>query len=356
MKTINCLLLFAFWANSTPLKAQRSHEYQSQHAGSQLLLVAQALPASGNLEDNPDFKRLTPQAQDWVREISQRVDKAIDQKDTRALAQISLDFAKHQLLGLTACGHKVDEGTFVDADPVSSSHEQAFAVRWLDPNPGDIVHTAIFTGSLRCVVMDGVVVDGRVIARALPNSLAVSNQHALTAWEGDYWNSSTEQLRGVPPHRGLFIENRFAFEIDRRNASVPNGPDLDDATRDFRWNDEKELIVPKPGIALPSASIPMSASGTWERRPIAASASAPVASANPSVASPAAAPRQPSATSVNNTPVLAKARPQARQQPVRQQSTSPKSAPKPAIKTPPAKPTRPKQPCVPLRPCPTAKQ
>ncbi len=209
--------------------------------------AAQVQP--GRLEDDPGFQRLSPEQQDWVRTLTQRVDKALADKDVAALDQISLDVTKHQLLGKTMCGHRVDDGTFVDAVATNASRQDAIAMRWLDAK-GSAVHSAIFTGDARCVAKDGDSLEGKAIVRVLPNSLAVSNQHGLTAWEGEYWNSPVEQAAGGAPHRGAFIENRFLVELDPHKTSPAGSPDLSDKDRDFQWNKDQETLAVKPGIAL----------------------------------------------------------------------------------------------------------
>jgi hypothetical protein len=206
-----------------------------------------------DLENDPAFKRLSPQAQDWVRTMSNRLDTAVQQKDVNAIGQLELDVTKHQLIGMTVCGHPVDEGTFVDAEAFNASSEEAIAIRWLDPR-GTVVHSAIFTGRKRCVVTDGDAIEGKSILRAMPNSLAVSDQHALTAWEGSYWDSPSERSNGGAPHRGVFIENRFLVELDPHKASPPDSRDLSDQDRDFHWNDEREVVNMKPGVFLASAT------------------------------------------------------------------------------------------------------
>jgi len=139
------------------------------------------------------------------------------------------------------CGHSMDAGTFIDARAQNASHEQAIVMRWIDAK-GPAVHSGLFMG--RCVAKDGDTIDGKVIVRVLP-ILAVSNKHGLTAWEAEYWEFQGE--RGTP-HRGLFDENRFVTELDPAKASEPGS--VSGADPDFRWNEEQESIVLKPGIAL----------------------------------------------------------------------------------------------------------
>ncbi len=253
-KTMLVLLLAALppagtWADSTPPPASS--------AGGQVM-QRPPLTQPGSLEDDPAFKRLAPEQQEWVRTTLNKVDTAIERKDIDALEQIRLDIAKGEILGMTLCGHAADEGTFVDADVQNASREEAFAIRWLGPR-GTVVHSAVFTGRTRCVVTDGDTVDGRLVVRALPNSLAVSNQHAMTAWEAEYWNSPAEQGAGGTPHRGVFIENRFLTELDPQKASAVDSRDLTDESRDFRWNDEQETLAVKPEVVLAGQARPVSA-------------------------------------------------------------------------------------------------
>lgn len=247
MKSIRTLFLGAALLLSPAVQGQQTTTPQAQATGQQV--------QGTRLEDDPTFKRLSPEQQDWVRTMTNRTNAAIEQKDVNAIEQLKLDATKHQSNGMSVCGHIVDEGTFVDAASLSASSEEAIAIRWLDPK-GTVVHTAIFTRRKRCVVKDGDTVDGKSILRAMSNSLAVSNQHALTAWEAEYWNSPAEQSKGGAPHRGVFIEFRFLVELDPRKASPLGSRDLSDGdkNRDFRWNDEQETLAVKPEVILASTA------------------------------------------------------------------------------------------------------
>jgi hypothetical protein len=159
---------------------------------------------------------------------------------------LTSDMIKGLFLEETQCGHFVDDGTFFDAVSSTTSGKIAFAMRWLDPRPGTIVHSAIFTGYGEfCIVTDGAVIDGKFIGRVMPNSLAISDT-GLVAWEGEYFTSPAESIAGNRPHRGAFIGNRFAFELDERNATPANNPDM--SKKDFIWRNE--LLVPRPGVVL----------------------------------------------------------------------------------------------------------
>jgi hypothetical protein len=230
--------------NTKPLPANESAQ------------TTNAPPAQADrLEDDPRFKRLSPEGQAWMRAITARFDAAIDQKDTKALEQLTLEVAQRELTGTKFCGeHIVNDGTFVDAFARNDSHK-AFAVRWLDREPGTAVHTAIFTGEGRCVVMDGdSLQDGISISRVMPNSLAVSAKHGLTAYEAEYWKSPSERSGGGAAHRGVMIENRFLIELDPHKASAPFSLNANDEDRDFWWNDEKERLEMRPGVVIVPAA------------------------------------------------------------------------------------------------------
>jgi hypothetical protein len=139
----------------------------------------------------------------------------------------------------------IDAATFVDARAQNASHEEAQVIRWLDPK-GTAVHSALAMG--RCVAKDGDTIDGKVIVRVLPNSLAVSSRHGLTAWEAEYRNLPFEQSVGGTPHRGIFNENRFVAELDPSKASEAGS--TGGADPDFRWNEEQETLALKLGVVL----------------------------------------------------------------------------------------------------------
>ena len=147
--------------------------------------------------------------------------------------------------GANLCDHVIDAGTFLDARAQNAIHEEAVVIRWLDPK-GTAVHSSLFMG--RCVAKDGDTIDSKLIARVLPNSLAVSNKHGLTAWEAEYWDFPTEKGGRNTPHRGVFNENRFVMELDPSKVSEAGSVSIADP--DFRWNEEAETIAVKPGIVL----------------------------------------------------------------------------------------------------------
>jgi hypothetical protein len=147
--------------------------------------------------------------------------------------------------GANLCGHEMDAATFVDARAQNATHEEAVVMRWLDPK-GTAVHSALFMG--RCVAKDGDDIDGKLIVRVLPNSLAISNKHGLTAWEAEYWDSPAEKGWRGTPHRGIFSDGRLVTELDPAKASEPGVGSAADP--DFHWNEEAETVAVKPGIAL----------------------------------------------------------------------------------------------------------
>ena len=187
-------------------------------------------------------------------------------EDDPAFKRLNLDSTKHQIIGMSMCGHVMDAGTFVDAHAQNASHEEAFVMRWLDPK-STTVHSALFMG--RCVAKDGDNIDGKVIVRVLPNSLAISDRHALTAWEAEYWNNPAEQTGRTTPHRGAFSENRFVAELDPSKASEPES--ANGADRDLRWNEEQESLTLKPGVVL----VPSPVHYTYQATPQPCVATAP---------------------------------------------------------------------------------
>jgi hypothetical protein len=211
----------------------------------------QVRPDPDNLQDDPAYKRLSPEAQGWVRNMTNRLDTAVAQGDLKGIEQVKLESVRRQLIGKKICGgHIADEGTFVDAVALGSTRKEvAFMVRWLDPDPGTIVHSTVFTQT-HCVASDGDILDGRRILRVLLNSLGVSKE-GLVAYEAIYANRPERSLAGIE-HRGLFIENHFVYELDPGKAAAIDSLTLTDADRDFAWDDEQGRIVPKAGTVLPA--------------------------------------------------------------------------------------------------------
>ena len=78
----------------------------------------QAAKPDTDLENDPEFKRLPPNQQEWVRTMSARIHTAIADKDTTALEQIGRDIDRHRA------------GVDVPAKPILS-HTQG----WCSPPP-----------------------------------------------------------------------------------------------------------------------------------------------------------------------------------------------------------------------------
>lgn len=58
---------------------------------------ATAQPARpANLDDDPEFKKLSPEQKAWVRQMTERLNKAVNDKDTAAIDQLTQEAAKHQ--------------------------------------------------------------------------------------------------------------------------------------------------------------------------------------------------------------------------------------------------------------------
>ena len=248
-KTMFLTMMFLLVVAAMPFAA-RAQDTQPSQGGAK----AQAK----GLENDPAFKNLSPSDQEWVRGMTKQLDSALERGDIKALSQLQLTVAHWQLSGSSFCaGHKVGEGTFLDATAQSESNQQqAYAERWLEPEPGNTVHSAVFTKA-RCIVSDGDTVDGRFITRVLPNSLGVSNR-GLVAYEALYLDTTDKGTKRE--RRGAFIENRFAFELDPLKASLLNRPDVTDTDRDFRWNEARGALDTAPGVAL-APMVPVSAKG-----------------------------------------------------------------------------------------------
>jgi hypothetical protein len=204
-----------------------------------------------DLKNDPDFQRLSPAQQDWVRSMTNRLHSAFEQKDLRALDQLKLEAAQKQLIGTKFCGeHIFSQAMYLDALALSDSRkEEAFVARWLEPEHGSgEVHSAVFT-AMRCVASDGDTLDGRRISRILPNSLAIGNQNGLVAYEALYFDHQAQSPVQTPDiRRGIFIENRFLIDLDARKASALLNPRDED--RDFWWSPGKERIQMRFGVVV----------------------------------------------------------------------------------------------------------
>ncbi len=207
---------------------------------------------SDRLEDDPGFRRLTLAGQERVRKMTQRLHAAIEQHDVRAIDQLRRDLIHYQLTGATFCGgHVVDESTHLD-EFAPSEIGNAFLVRWVDPErASSFVHTAVFTGN-RCVALDGDMIEGKKIAKILPNALAVSQKNGFVAYEALYADQASNAGGPQPYRLGVFIENRFLTDIDPKKVAPI---DAVDASRDFRWRKDQELLDVKPEIILHVAPV-----------------------------------------------------------------------------------------------------
>jgi hypothetical protein len=178
-----------------------------------------------------------------------------DLRAMKAFLQLKFKMAQRDLAGTKFCGeHVVNGATFVD-EIAESAHGMAFALRWLDREPGITVHTAITTSMGRCVAIDGLTLrDGKSILAVMPNSLAISSQHGLIAYEAEYSPSRSGNFNGGGIHRGLFVEDHWVADLDSQKASPPFGLALDDAGVDFRWGVADEKLEIKPGVAIVSVT------------------------------------------------------------------------------------------------------
>lgn len=207
---------------------------------------AGALPPAeaSRLEEDPDYRRLAPDKQAEVRATMEKVHNVIVQRDMNALRQVQLDITSRQIRGIALCGHLADERTRVEAVSFNQAREQVLLISW-PSEIGGVAHTAIVTGRGRCVVADGVQVDGKRILRVLPHSLGISEQSAMVAYEALYAGRDVNGREGAE-QRGAFIENRFAAELDPHSASPLAKFSEDD--RDFWWKRDAETLDAKPGV------------------------------------------------------------------------------------------------------------
>jgi hypothetical protein len=243
MKTINCFLLVAFWMNSSPVRAQSQNQPKPEQA-QPWAPGQEVFPVPNSLEDDPAFKRLSPEAQYWVRTMTNKLHEAIEQRGIEGLDQFKLAVAQGELAGAKFCGkHIFSQWTFVEAVALNESRkEEVFVARWGG------VHSAVFTDK-RCIASDGDIVDGKLISKILPNSLAVSRQNGLVAYEALFFDHPAEAPGSAQfIQRGVFIENRFLVVLDQGN-SVPSRS-VRDEDRDFWWDDQQERLDMRSGVAL----------------------------------------------------------------------------------------------------------
>jgi hypothetical protein len=243
MKTINCFLLVAFWMNSSPVRAQSQNQPKPEQA-QPWAPGQEVFPVPNSLEDDPAFKRLSPEAQYWVRTMTNKLHEAIEQRGIEGLDQFKLAVAQGELAGAKFCGkHIFSQWTFVEAVALNESRkEEVFVARWGG------VHSAVFTDK-RCIASDGDIVDGKLISKILPNSLAVSRQNGLVAYEALFFDHPAEAPGSAQfIQRGVFIENRFLVVLDQGN-SVPSRS-VRDEDREFWWDDQQERLDMRSGVAL----------------------------------------------------------------------------------------------------------
>jgi hypothetical protein len=177
--------------------------------------------------------------------MAQKLHEAIEQRGIEGLDQFKLAVAQGELAGRKFCGeHIFGQWTFVDAVALNEARkEEVFVARWGG------VHSAVFTDK-RCIASDGDIVDGKLISKILPNSLAVSRQNGLVAYEALFFDHPAEAPGSAQfIQRGVFVENRFLVGLGQGNGSVPSRSVRDEG-RDFWWNDQQERLDMRPGVAL----------------------------------------------------------------------------------------------------------
>jgi hypothetical protein len=222
------------------------------------------LPVPTSLEADAAFKSLSPEAQYWVRIMTQKLHEAIEQWGIKALDEFKLTAAQGELAGTKFCGeHTFGQWTFLEAVALNESRkEEVFVATWLEHEDGSgEVHSAVFTDK-RCIAIDGQVVDGKLISKILPSSLAASRQNGLVAYEAYFFDHPAEAPGGAQfIQRGVFIENRFFVGLGYGNGSVPSRSVRDEG-RDFWWSDQQERLEMRSGVALDPATalvVPMQA-------------------------------------------------------------------------------------------------
>jgi hypothetical protein len=117
----------------------------------------------------------------------------------------------------------------------------------------------------------------------MPNSLAVSNQHGLVAYEAQYLPSRSGSFSGGVIRRGVFVEERWVADLDPAKASPLDSLNLEDAGSDFWWGLGEEKLEIRPGVAIVPAT---------QAPPVRPSAQAAAPQAQRPAASPTPAPRQ----------------------------------------------------------------
>jgi pyruvate/2-oxoglutarate dehydrogenase complex dihydrolipoamide acyltransferase (E2) component len=77
----------------------------------------QTVKPGNSLDDDPAFKRLSPAVQEWVRQVMERLNKAVADKDQDAIDQIERDVEKHQQANAVIAPAPLEKKT---ASPVSA--------------------------------------------------------------------------------------------------------------------------------------------------------------------------------------------------------------------------------------------
>lgn len=198
---------------------------------------------------DPEFRGRTPVEQARISWLVTRANAALTANDEEALSSIQQEFNRPSLAGDLICGYVGDAATLADVTVSSEAiSDYVTLARWLDPQPGGAVHTALFAESARrCITHDGMVVDGRTIIRVLPSSILVNGDGSV-AYEALY---STNAAAGIV-HRGAFLDLHFAFDI-AASASAQERPSLNDAARDFTYDAQSHRLIPKQGVVSSDA-------------------------------------------------------------------------------------------------------
>jgi hypothetical protein len=310
-KKLNRILFVAGLLLSQAVEGQQTTQPLPQATGNQV--------QPDRLKDDLGFQRLSPEQQDWYMVLTDRHDEAYLRGDTKAIEQVQRELIReltqHQLVGAIFCGDQAfTEATFLDGAASNADRgETAYVARWLDRTPGSaLVHSAVFTAT-RCISRDFETVDGKIIVQIVGDSLTVGKSPAI-AFEAEYFNHPDEASGGGRRHRGVFVNRRFAFELDQSKFHWNLGGRAD-TDADFTLTSDGQ-IIPRPGLMLLPPGSPV---------PAVPSAAKPFAPEQPAKQPPpGAAPK-----------------------------STPQKPPQPAAKATPAKPALPSNVCVPLpfRPC-----
>src|ERR1035438_2414934 len=104
MKTVNLLLLVAFWMNFSPLTAQNQNQPNRQTAEPKPAPAHQATPAPRRLEDDPHFNHLPHEGHHWAKSLMDRLHKATERHNIAAIDQLTLEVARKEVTGMIFCG------------------------------------------------------------------------------------------------------------------------------------------------------------------------------------------------------------------------------------------------------------